>query len=461
VKQEAPYEAVVIGAGQAGVPLAHALARAGWRVALAERADLGGSCVNFGCTPSKAVIASARAAFQARRGAVFGLRVPTVEVDFPAVLDRARSILMQSRASLRRGFEKTDNPRLLAGHARLEGRAGGHFRVRVADRLLKARRVVLDTGTRADFPPIAGLSALDVLHSENWLDNHELPRHVLFAGGGTIGLEMGQFYRRMGSRVTIVDPGEQVLKREEREVAHLLQRLLESEGIEFRLRSRVIAAARRRAGFVVTIEAEAGGREEFRVTHLFVSAGRRPNTDDLGLETVGVRPGQDGFLQVDDRLATGSPGLWAAGDIRGGPMFTHTSWDDFRILESQLLGDGSRTTRRVVPYAVYTDPELGRVGETEEEAREGGRAIRVGRFAMRDNSKARELSETEGFIKVVVDASDGRIRGASLLGADASELVHVYVDLMNAGASYTVLRDAIHVHPTLAEAVQSAVASLE
>ena len=459
--EENPYDVIVIGAGQAGIPLAHALARAGRRVAIAERKDLGGSCVNFGCTPTKAVIASARAAFQARRAAVFGLRVPTVEVDFPAVLDRARSILMQSRASLRRGLEKGDNPKLLTGHARLAGRRRELFLARVAEESLSARQVVLDTGTRALVPDIEGLSATEVLHAGNWLDHHELPDRLLFVGAGYIGLEMGQFYRRMGSRVRVVDTGDQILSREDPDVVFLLQRLLESEGIEFRLNSRVTAIRRRGEGLAVTVEAKGGGGEEFRATHVFVAAGRRPNTDDLGVETVGLRPDEDGFISTDERLETGVPGIWAAGDIRGGPMFTHTAWDDFRILESQLLGDGSRTTRRVVPYAVYTDPELARVGESEQEARSSGRAIRVGRFAMRDNSKARELSESEGSIKVVVDAETDRIRGAAVLAADASELVHVYVELMNAGAPYTVLRDAIHIHPTLAEAVQSAVASLE
>jgi pyruvate/2-oxoglutarate dehydrogenase complex dihydrolipoamide dehydrogenase (E3) component len=455
----ARYDVLVIGGGQAGIPLAQALARAGKTVALAERKNLGGSCVNFGCTPTKAVIASARAAFQARRGAVFGLRIPTVEVDFPAVLDRARSIVMQSRASLERGFLDADNPRLLRGHARLDGRAEGAFRARLGDEEVLASQVVLNTGTRALRPPIGGLERVDCLHSGNWLDEHRLPAHLVFIGAGYIGLEMSQFYLRMGCRVTVIEKSARILKREDEDVAFLLQRLLESEGVAFRLNTDVTRIEPRRGGAAVFVDS-GGSKAKISASRVFLATGRRPNTGDLGLESVGVRMSKDGFVAVDDRLATSVAGIWAAGDIRGGPMFTHTSWDDYRILESQLAGDGSRTARRVVPYAVYTDPELGRVGLTEREARETGRAIKVGRFEMRNNGKARELSETQGSIKVVVDSATGRILGAAVLAAEGAELVHLYVDLMNADVPFTVLRDAVHIHPTLAEAVQSAVASL-
>lgn len=456
-RAEEPFDVFIIGAGQTGIPLAHALADSGKRVAIAERRDLGGSCVNFGCTPTKAAIASARAAYLARRAAVFGLRVPTVEVDFPAVLDRARSILMQSRASLRRGFENTDNPHLIPGHAKLAGRKGRLFQVIVEEGRFHARDVLLDTGSRSAFPSIEGLDDVPFLHAGNWLEHHELPSHVLFAGGGYIALEMGQFYRRMGSRVTIVDHGEQVLKWEDRDVAGRLQHLLESEGIQFRLGWRVCGVTRRRGGIDVEVRNDAGDRDHLRATRLFVSAGRRPNTDDLGLETIGVVPDEKGIVAVDERLATKIPGIWAAGDIRGWPMFTHTAWDDHRILLSQLAGDAARTTRgRIVPYAVYTDPELGRVGATEKALREEGRAIRVGVYEMRDNGKARERSETRGLIKVVVDAASDQLLGASVLASDGAELVHIYSLLMQTRAPISALRDAIQIHPTLSEAVQSA-----
>lgn len=455
--KEPTYDVFIIGAGQAGLPLAHALAKAGRRVAVAERKDLGGSCVNFGCTPTKAAIASARVAHQARGGALYGLRIPTVEVDFPAVLDRARSILMRSRTALRRDLEKSDSPKLFAGHARLAGKDGKAFRVRVGDRIFLAREVVLDTGTRTLVPDIPGLARIDFLHAGNWLDRPELPEHVVFLGAGYIALEMGQFYRRMGSRVTILERSRRLLKREDEDVTSALQAVLESEGIAFRLGTPVTRVVGRRNA--VTIEVAGGGRVSG--THLFVATGRRPNTDDLGLASVGLRRERGGTVPVNERLQTPVRGLWAAGDIRGGPMFTHTAWDDFRILESQMQGDGSRTTRRIVPYAVYTDPELGRVGMTEREAIQARKKIRVGRFPMRANGKALELGETGGFIKVVVDAKTDRILGAAVLSVEGAELVHLYVDLMNANAPWTALRDAVHVHPTLAEAAQSAVLALE
>jgi len=451
---------LIVGGGQAGIPLAQHLAKAGHRVALAERRHLGGSCVNFGCTPTKAVIASARAAFQARRGAVFGLRIPTVEVDFPAVLDRARSILMQSRASLRRGFEQSDNPRLLRGHARFTGRRDGDFHVKVGDQTILARQVVLDTGTRTGRPDVEGLDKVPYLEAGNWLDHPELPDHVVFIGGGYIALEMGQFYCRMGSRVTIVDPAGSALDQEDPDVVLLLQRLLEAEGLQFRLGSRATRVEAGRRGVTVHVETD-GHADAIRGTHLFVAAGRQPNTNDLGLKTVGVKLRKDGIVETDERLATSVPGIWAAGDIRGGPMFTHTAWDDFRVLQSQLTGDGSRTTRRVVPYAIYTDPELGRVGMTEGQARAAGVRVKIGRFEMRDNGKARELSETQGSVKVVVDATTDLVLGAAVLSAEGSELVHIFVALMNAKAPYSVLRDSIQIHPTLSEGVQSAVASFE
>ncbi len=453
------YDILIIGGGQAGIPLAHALAGAGQKVALAERKNLGGSCVNFGCTPTKAVIASARAAFQARRGAVFGLRIPTVDVDFPAVLDRARSIVMQSRGSLQRGFASSENLRLLPGHAHLRGREGEAFRVRAGEKDILADRIVLNTGARSLVPPIPGLKKVAFLHAGNWLDEHRLPRHLVFIGAGYIALEMSQFYLRMGCRVTVVEKSDRILRREDEDIVFLLQRLLESEGVEFRLKTEITRIEPRRDGVALHVRSN-GTRGKILASRVFVAAGRRPNTDDLGLETIGVKTSKEGFVVVDGRLAASVPGVWAAGDIRGGPMFTHTSWDDSRILESQLLGDGSRTTRRVVPYAVYTDPELGRVGQTEAEARKGGAKIKVGRFEMRNNGKARETSETEGVIKVLVEAASGRILGAAVLASDGAELVHMFVDLMNADAPYTVLRDAVHVHPTLAEAVQSAVASI-
>jgi pyruvate/2-oxoglutarate dehydrogenase complex dihydrolipoamide dehydrogenase (E3) component len=455
----ATYDLFIIGGGQAGLPLASAAAKAGRRVALAERKHLGGSCVNFGCTPTKTAFASARVAHQARRGAEYGVRIPSVEVDFAAVLARAKRIVAESVAKLDRQFEGRDNPTLIRAHARLAGRDGDRFVIDVDGERLTASQVVLDTGTRTLVPPIDGVADVGFMDADHWLDHDELPRHLLIVGGGYVGLEMSQFYRRMGARVTVVHAHAHVAGREDHDVADALQRVLEDEGVAFVLGHRAKRFAKTAGGVRTTLDNQ-GRTQEIETSHVFLAAGRKPNTDDLGLDTVGVEVSDTGIVDVDSRLATSTPGILAAGDIRGGPMFTHTSWDDYRILASRLLGDGARTTDRIVPYAVFTDPALGRVGITEQQARDANRDVRIGRFAMRNNGKARELGETQGFSKVVVDAQSERILGAAVLAFEGAELVHLYVDLMNADARYGVLRDAIHIHPTLAEAMQSAVADL-
>jgi pyruvate/2-oxoglutarate dehydrogenase complex dihydrolipoamide dehydrogenase (E3) component len=439
--------------------LAKALAQAGKRVALVERKQVGGSCVNFGCTPTKAALASARVAHLARHAGGFGIGVAEVRVDFAAVLGRAADIVQRIRSGLEHSLAGLDNLVLIHGHARFAGREGDRFRMSTGDEDILAAQVVLDTGTRSAIPPIDGLQAVDVLMAENWLEHRELPQHLAVVGGGYIGLEMAQFYRRMGTQVTVIESGAQVAAQEDPEVASALQQILEREGVRFRLNAKATRCRKTADGVALTVEHE-GRTEEVAASQLFIALGRKPNTDDLGLERIGLHPTANGTLEVDQHLSTRIPGVWAVGDIRGGPMFTHTAWDDYRIVASQLIGDGARTTSRVVPYAVFTDPELGRVGMTEKEARHAGKNIRVACFDMRSNAKAMELGETDGFIKVVADADNQRILGAAVLAAEAAELVHIYVALMNADAPWAVLDNAIQIHPTLAEAAQSAVASL-
>jgi pyruvate/2-oxoglutarate dehydrogenase complex dihydrolipoamide dehydrogenase (E3) component len=455
------YDLVIVGAGQAGPPLATALAKRGWRVAVAERKQLGGSCINFGCTPTKAVIASARVAHLARRGREFGIRIPSVEPDLSAVLERARGIVIQSRAGLREALANQKTVTVIEGHARLEGREGRAFRLRVGAKPVLATQVVLDTGTRSRIPPVRGLEKVDFMTAENWLNRSRQPEHLVVLGGGYTGLEMAQFYRRMGSRVTVVDQAGQIAGREDPDVAEALRTLLEAEEITFRLEVEVESVEPEGSGVRLSLKTRTGRRDSLPASDVFVAAGRKPNTDDLGLDTIGLEPAKDGTIEVTKRLATRVRGVWAAGDIRGGPMFTHTAWDDSRVLLSQLAGDRSRTTDRIVPYAIYTDPQLGRVGMTEEEVRKAGRKVRVGRFELRENGKAQEIGETEGFIKVIADARSGQILGAAVLAAEGAELVHLFVDVMNARGRSGVIRDAIHIHPTLAEAVQSAVSALE
>jgi len=450
------YDVLIVGGGQAGIPLAYKLAAEGKSVALAERKYLGGSCVNFGCTPTKAVIASAKVAHQARRAPGYGLEIPEVRVDFPAVLERAKEIVELKRGGLDKGLEDADNPTLIRGHARFEGREDDGFRLRVGDESVLAEQVVLDTGTRALLPPIEGLDEVDYIESGNWLEKTELPESLAVIGGSYIGLEMAQFYNRMGTRVmVVVGRSDHAAPREDDDVTEALQAILQEEGVEFAFCERAESVVSSKDGLTLTLDAD--DPTELNVSQLFVATGRLPNTDDLGLENIGLETSK-GIIEVDERLATPVEGIWAAGDIRGGPMFTHTSWDDHRVLMSQMAGDGSYTTERVVPYAIFTDPELGRVGMTEREAREAGYEVEVMSLDMsREKGKALEIGENKGLIKVVADASNGRILGAAVLTVEGAELVHIYVDLMNAGATLDVIQNAVHIHPTLAEDIQSAV----
>lgn len=454
------FDAVIIGAGQAAIPLAKHLAAAGKRVAIAEQEHLGGSCVNFGCTPSKAAIASARVAHMARRAVEYGIVTGDVSVDFAAVMQRAQDIAEASRHSLERMFSAGSNPALLRGHATLVGRDSSGFLMTVGSTQIVAAEVVLDTGTRSQIPDVEGLDQIKALHSENWIGQRSLPKHVLMIGGGYIGLEMGQFYRRMGSEVSIVQGARQIVPREDPDIAESLQRLLEQEGIRIRTNSVVQRIGQQAAGGLIVSIESGGMSDRLECTDVFIAAGRTPNTDRLGLEELGVKTSGHGLVEVNDKLQTNVPGIWAAGDIRGGAMFTHTSWDDFRILASQMAGDGSRTTDRVIPYAIFTDPEVGRVGMTEKEAREAGQGFRVGRSCFKDNGKAKEIGEATGFIKVIAEASSDRLLGATVLGPQASELVHLFAGLMHARLPYTAMAQAIHIHPTLAEALQSAASAI-
>jgi pyruvate/2-oxoglutarate dehydrogenase complex dihydrolipoamide dehydrogenase (E3) component len=455
------YDTLMIGGGQASIPLARSVAQQGASVAIAERQHLGGSCVNFGCTPTKAAIASARVAYLSRRAAEFGVLIDNVGVDFPAVLQRARRIAAESRAGLVKNLEQHAIP-ALAGHARFTGRAGSMFSLVVGDSHVRAKRVVIDTGARTIVPPIEGLATVDYLHAGNWLEGRSLPEHVIFIGAGYIGVEMAQFYRRMGAEVTVVGRAEQIFSREDADVAAALQAILEEEGISFRLDTAVRNVINEEERVKVTVERD-GKRDCIAGSHLFVATGRRPNTDDLGLETIGLRPDEKGVIHANDRLETSVPGVWVAGDVRGGPMFTHASWDDHRVLESQLLSDGSLTTAgRIVPYAIFTDPELGRVGLSEKEARQKyGEHTKIITFAMNHNGKAVEIAETRGLIKLIANSQTLELVGAAVLAVDGAELVGNYITLLNAGATLTALCKSIYIHPTLTEAIQSAALALE
>jgi pyruvate/2-oxoglutarate dehydrogenase complex dihydrolipoamide dehydrogenase (E3) component len=441
------YDAIVIGAGQAGSPLSQKLADHGWTVALIEQEHLGGTCINTGCTPTKTMIASSQVAHYARNAEKWGVRTGEVIVDLPKIVARKDQIVGQFRAGQERKVEERKSLHLYRGHARFVA----PHRVRVGDQELESDRIFINTGTRVDIPNIEGLEKVGYLTNASIMHLGELPEHLLVLGGGYIGLEFGQMFRRFGSRVTVVHRSEQLLPREDADVIQALQQALEAEGIEFRLNSTTTRIEKENGRCVLKLEA--GGRSEaVSGTHLLVATGRRPNSDDLGLEAAGVRTDPHGYITVNNRLETDVLGIWALGDVKGGPAFTHISYNDYQIVSANLIEGKSLTTdSRIVPYAAFTDPQLGRVGLTEKEARAMGMQLKIGKIPMSWVARAIERDETAGLMKLVVDAGTDRILGAAILATEGGELVQILAAVMHAKAPYTLLKGAIYIHPTLAE----------
>jgi pyruvate/2-oxoglutarate dehydrogenase complex dihydrolipoamide dehydrogenase (E3) component len=443
----ASYDAIIIGSGQGGNPLSQKLADLGWTVALIEKEHLGGTCVNTGCTPTKTMVASAQVAHYARHAAKWGVRTGEVAVDLAAVVARKDRVVADWRGGVERKVRQRANLHLHRGHARFTGPR----RLRVGDQELEGERIFIDTGTRAVVPPLEGLDRIDYLTNATVMQLTAVPEHLVVLGGGYIGLEFGQMFRRFGSRVTVVDRGESLLSHEDMDVTRELQKILEGEGIRFILNARALRVGKDGGGVVLEVQA-GGATETVRGSHLLVATGRRPNTDDLGLENTAVKLTAQGFIRVNNRLETDAPGVWALGDVKGGPAFTHISYNDYQIIYANLVEGKSVTTDdRPVPYSVFTDPQLGRVGMTEKEARAAGRKLKIGKIPMSWVARAIERDETAGLMKLVVDAGTDRILGAAILGAEGGELVQILGFVMLAGAPYTLLKGAVYIHPTLAE----------
>jgi pyruvate/2-oxoglutarate dehydrogenase complex dihydrolipoamide dehydrogenase (E3) component len=441
------YDAIVLGSGQAGNPLAQKLADHGWSVALVEKEHLGGTCVNTGCTPTKTMIASAQVAHYARHAARWGVRTGEVSVDLPRVVTRKDQVVLQWRSGLERKVQQRPSLHLHRGH----GRFLDPHRVRVGDQVLESERIFIDTGARPSIPRIQGLDQAGYLTNVSIMQVTDLPEHLLVLGGGYVGLEFGQMFRRFGSRVTVVHSAEQILPREDTDLARELQQTLEAEGIRFVLKARTTRVERDNGQVILRLE-DGDGAESVRGSHLLVATGRRPNTDDLGLETTGVQTTPQGFIRVNSRLETNVPGIWALGDVNGGPAFTHIAYNDYQIVYANLIeGKDLTTANRLVPYAVFTDPQLGRVGLTEKEARATGRRLKIGKIPMARLARAVERDETAGLMKLVVDAETDRILGAAILSSEGGELVQILEFVMLAGAPYTLLKGAVYIHPTLAE----------
>jgi pyruvate/2-oxoglutarate dehydrogenase complex dihydrolipoamide dehydrogenase (E3) component len=455
-------DAIVIGAGQAGVPLARALAEAGRKTVLVEREHVGGTCVNVGCTPTKTMVASGRVAYLARRGADYGVRTGPITVDLARVRQRKRDIVASFRDGSQRRLEKTDGLELVFGEARFTGPRRLEVRLREGGtRAIEAGLVFINTGGRPSAPGVPGLAALPTLDSTSIMELDTVPRHLVVLGGGYVGLEFGQMFRRFGADVTILQRSPQLLGQEDADVADAVAEVLRQDGIDVVLDAEVHAAERVDADLVVRARTPAGERR-VAGSHVLVATGRVPNTEALGLDAAGVKTDARGFIRANERLETDAPGVYALGDVKGGPALTHISYDDFRIVRTNLLEGGQATTKgRLVPYTVFIDPQLGRVGLTEAEARERGIAVRVAKLPMSSVARALEMDETRGFMKALVDDSSGKILGAAVLGVEGGEIMAVLQTAMMGGLPYTALRDGVFAHPTLAESLNNLFMALD
>jgi pyruvate/2-oxoglutarate dehydrogenase complex dihydrolipoamide dehydrogenase (E3) component len=451
------FDAIVIGTGQSGPALAHRLTGEGLRTAIIERRRFGGTCVNVGCTPTKTLVASARAAHMARRGEEFGVMIGgPIRIDMQRVKARKDAVVRQSNEGVTNWLRNMPGLTVYEGHGRL---AGPHT-VHVDGRRLEAERIFLNTGTRAHIPDLPGLDQVDYLTNASIMDVDYLPEHLIIIGGSYIGLEFAQMYRRFGSRVTVVEQGDRLIARDDEDVSATVKDILEGEGVEVRLNAQCLGVARQDAQVAVQLRCESGP-PQILGSHLLLAVGRRPNTDDLGLDAAGIESDARGFVVVDDRLQTSVPGVWALGDVNGRGAFTHTSYNDYEIVTANLFDDDTRrVTDRITAYALYIDPPLGRAGMTERQLRESGRKALTGKMMMTRVGRARERSETQGFMKVLIDAETQRILGAAILGIGGDEIIHSLLDVMYADAPYTVIQRAVHIHPTVTELIPTLLGDL-
>jgi pyruvate/2-oxoglutarate dehydrogenase complex dihydrolipoamide dehydrogenase (E3) component len=452
------FDAIVIGTGQSGPALAARLTKEGMKTAVVERKLMGGTCVNVGCVPTKALVASARAAYMARRGADFGVSIAgPIEVDMKLVKARKDAIVRQSNVGVTNWLANMDNCTVFHGHGRMEA---AHA-VRVDDLRLEAEKVFINVGARAFVPDIDGIHDVDYLTNSRIMEVDFLPEHLIIIGGSYIGLEFAQMYRRFGSRVTVVEMGDRLIARDDEDVSAAVKEILENEGIEMRLNATCLTVSRHDEGVAVGVQCDSG-EPEIVGSHLLLAVGRRPNTHDLGVQEAGIETDARGFIVVDEQLRTNVPGVWATGDVNGRGAFTHTSYNDYEIVAANLFdGDPRRVSDRITAYGLYIDPPLGRVGMTEGEVRARGRKALVGKMKMARVGRARERGETQGFMKVLVDAESKKILGAALLGIGGDEIVHSILDIMYAGAPYTTIQRAMPIHPTVSELIPTLLGDLK
>ena len=452
------FDAIIIGAGQAGPSLAGRLTAAGMKVALVERNLFGGTCVNTGCIPTKTLVASAYAAHLARRGAEYGVAIDSpIAIDMKQVKARADTVSANARTGVENWLRAMDGLTVVTGHARFEA----PDIIRVGERRLTAPRIFINVGGRANVPDMPGVGTVNYLTNTSILKLDTVPRHLVVVGGSYVGLEFAQMYRRFGAEVTVVEMGPRLIAREDEDVSRTIEDILVEEGIAVRTSAACIGFKPHPEGIAVDIDCTSG--EPVAVgSHVLLAVGRRPNTDDLGLDNAGVTIDARGYVVVDEALATNVPGIWALGDCNGRGAFTHTSYNDYEIVAANLLnGESRRVSERIPAYALYVDPPLGRVGQTETEAMRTGRKVLVSKRPMTQVGRAIEKGETQGFMKIVADAETKRILGAAILGVGGDEAIHGILDMMNAGAAYPVLQWAVPIHPTVSELIPTVLGNLQ
>ena len=452
------YDAIVIGTGQAGPSLAVRLVGAGMKVAIIERKRFGGTCVNNGCIPTKTLVASARAAHVACRAGDYGVTISgSIAVDMKKVKARKDALVRQSSEGVEKWLKSTQNLTVIEGQARF----ADANRVRVGDELLEADKFFINVGGRASVPPLRGIDQVSYWNNSTMMDVDFLPEHLVVIGGSYVGLEFAQMYRRFGSEVTVVERGPRLIHREDEDISENIKTILEGEGIKVRVGAECIGFEKRGARVAVQVDCSSGDKTVIG-SHALLAVGRVPNTNDLGVEQAGIQVDQHGYIQVDDQLRTNVPGIYALGDCNGRGAFTHTAYNDYEIVAANLLdGDQRRVSDRITAYALYIDPPLGRAGMAEAEVRKSGRKALIGKRPMTEVGRAREKGETDGFMKILVDAETKKILGASLLGIECDEVIHSLLDVMYANAPYTVIQRAMHIHPTVSELIPTMLGELK
>ena len=455
------YDAIVIGAGQSGSPLSTTLAGVGMKTAIIEREHVGGTCINEGCTPTKTMVASARIAYLTKRAADYGVNARRVTVDLKKVRQRKRDIVDSWRNSGQKRIEETDGVDLIFGEAKFLEPKNIHVKLNDGNsRELTADKIFINTGARPVIPPLTGLELIPYLNSTSIMELDEIPEHLLVLGGGYIGLEFGQMFRRFGSEVTIVQRGNQLLAREDKDIAEEVHKILEDDGIEILLNTEVVSIENKN-GISLKVNTQ-NNEKEIEGTHILVATGRRPNTDQLDLDAAGIETDQRGFIKVNNKLETSVSGIYAMGDVKGGPAFTHISYDDYRIIKSNLLENGNRATDdRLVPYTVFMDPQLGRVGPSETEARKKGYNIKIAKMPMSYVTRALEIEESRGLMKAVINADNDQILGCAILGIEGGEIMAILQMAMIGRIPITKIRNSIFAHPTLAESLNNLFSSVE